>query len=61
MIFDYHCVLVFGILTRWSWLPSFVIGLLFVDQTLIHHVSINLSFVDSFPVLVVSPGLFRHF
>jgi hypothetical protein len=61
MILDYHCGLVFGILTLWSLLPSFVISLLFVDLTLTHHVFINLSFANSFSVLVASPGLFCHF
>jgi hypothetical protein len=61
MIIDYHCALIFGILTLWSLLSSFVIGPLGVNLTLIHHVFINWSFVDSFSVLFVSPGLFRHF
>jgi hypothetical protein len=61
MILNYHWVLAFGILILWALLPPFVIGRLFVSLTLIHHVFINLSFVDSFSVLIVSPGLFRHF
>jgi uncharacterized membrane protein len=61
MTLGYHCVLVCWILTLWFLLPSFVIGRLFVDLTLIHRIFINLSFVDSFSVLVLSPGLFRHF